>query len=208
MWDIGSAIYHILAFWAFDLIELHATMLVMYSWIRKWWKRTGELQLLTPQHTTRKGSHVFQVDCSLWHELVFKTIKIVLMPNSVSFTTNSVFNIHEIQANCVCICAVTKTPISSLCFYFFFVFNPKPYIALLVTWYCALRRKYSLCALHTPVLREQKGWDRGRWVGSPAGWHVIGNQQLRLLRNERKTAVRRKATWRDGAFEESLPSSE
>ena len=29
-----------------------------------------------------------------------------------------------------------------------------------------------------------------------------------VLRNERKTAVRRKATRRDGVFEESLPSSE
>ena len=34
------------------------------------------------------------------------------------------------------------------------------------------------------------------------------NQQLRLLRNERKTAARRTATQRDGAFEESLPTSE
>ena len=34
------------------------------------------------------------------------------------------------------------------------------------------------------------------------------NQQLRLLCNERKTAVRRTATRRDGAFEESLPTSE
>jgi len=39
----------------------------------------------------------------------------------------------------------------------------KPYCAFLVTLHC------SLCA-GMQVLRQQKGWDRRRWVGSPAGW--------------------------------------
>ena len=39
----------------------------------------------------------------------------------------------------------------------------------LVTSYCALRRKDSSCGLHAQVLHQQKGWDRERWVGLPAG---------------------------------------
>ena len=54
------------------------------------------------------------------------------------------------------------------------------------------------------------------WVGCAFGAVVckIHSEEFKtltkayLLRNERKTAVRRKATRRDGAFEESLPSSE
>ena len=29
-------------------------------------------------------------------------------------------------------------------------------------------------AIRAPVLRQQKGWDRGRWVRSPAGRHAHG----------------------------------
>ena len=74
-----------------------------------------------------------------------------------------------------------------------FVLHCLPCALLLVT-ILPIPPPTSVCArahatfMHVPITRD--------------------NQQLRLLRNERKTAVRRTATRRDGAFEESLLTSE
>ena len=47
-------------------------------------------------------------------------------------------------------------------------------VMLLVTSYCALRRKYSLCALRAPVLHQQKGWDgRGGWGHLQGDMHMV-----------------------------------
>ena len=51
-----------------------------------------------------------------------------------------------------------------------FTCHLKHYNVLLVTSYCTLCRKYGVCALRMQVLRQEKGWERARWMG-----HLQGN---------------------------------